>query len=108
MEDVPRRTSLTPALRPLVSILFDRGGNSRAFRLSGEGGDHFHCSEEEIPPEKILPKEKGHLNNCLWATYPCHREEGKSLHELFEKVCVNVVFFGNSGFGVGVLPTFGL
>ena len=31
-------------LRPLVSTLFNRGGNGRAFRLLGEGGDHFHCA----------------------------------------------------------------
>ena len=34
-----------------------------------------------------------------WVPDSCHREEGKSSRELFEKVRVNVVFFGSSLFG---------
>ena len=34
---------------PLCSTLFNRGGNRRAFRLPGEGGDHFHCAVEPSP-----------------------------------------------------------
>ena len=33
-------------LRSLVLYMFYRGGNSRAFRLPGAGGDHFHCTVE--------------------------------------------------------------
>ena len=33
-------------LRSLVCTLFNKGGNRRAFRLPGEGGDHFHCTVE--------------------------------------------------------------
>ena len=33
-------------LRPLVLKSFSRGGNIRAFRLTGEDGDHFHCTVE--------------------------------------------------------------
>ena len=36
-------------LRPLVCTLFTKGGNRRAFRLPGEGGDHFHCTVEPLP-----------------------------------------------------------
>ena len=38
----------TPCI-PLFSALFNRGGNRRAFRLPGEGGDHFHCTVEPSP-----------------------------------------------------------
>ena len=38
----------TPCV-PLLPILFNRGGNRRAFRLPGEGGDHFHCTVEPSP-----------------------------------------------------------
>ena len=31
---------------PLFCTLFHRGGNRRAFRLPGAGGDHFHCTVE--------------------------------------------------------------
>ena len=34
---------------PLFSTLFTKGGNRRAFRLPGEGGDHLHCAEEPSP-----------------------------------------------------------
>ena len=35
----------TPCV-PLLCTLFNRGGNRRAFRLPGAGGDHFHCTVE--------------------------------------------------------------
>ena len=38
----------TPCV-PLFCTLFDRVGNRRAFRLPGEGGDHFHCTAEPLP-----------------------------------------------------------
>ena len=55
------------------------------------------CSEEENPPEKIHPKQKSSceqvlLNDFRWFPDSCHREEGKSSRELFEKVRVNAVF----------------
>ena len=34
---------------PLLCALFNRGGNQRAFRLPGEGGDHVHCTVEPLP-----------------------------------------------------------
>ena len=34
---------------PLFCTLFNRGGNRRAFRLPGAGGDHFHCAVEPSP-----------------------------------------------------------
>ena len=37
----------TPCV-PLFSTLFNTDGNRRAFRLSGEGGDHFHCTVEPV------------------------------------------------------------
>ena len=39
--DVPRS--------PLFSTSFNRGGNRRAVRLPGEGGDDFHCTVEPSP-----------------------------------------------------------
>ena len=33
----------------LFCTLFNRGGNRRAFRLPGEGRDHFHCTVEPSP-----------------------------------------------------------
>ena len=36
-------------LRPLNFSLFNKGGSRRAFRLPGEGGDHFHCTVEPSP-----------------------------------------------------------
>ena len=35
----------TPCV-PSFCTLFNRGGNRRAFRLPGAGGDHFHCTVE--------------------------------------------------------------
>ena len=35
----------TPCAPPIF-YLFNRGGNRRAFRLPGAGGDHFHCTVE--------------------------------------------------------------
>ena len=46
---VPRSYPLRPPCVPLLSTLFNRGGNRRAFRLPGEGGDHFHCLVEPSP-----------------------------------------------------------
>ena len=34
---------------PLFCALFNKGGNRRAFRLPGEGGDHVHCMVEPSP-----------------------------------------------------------
>ena len=34
---------------PLVFYFLFGDGNRRAFRLPGEGGDHFHCAEEPLP-----------------------------------------------------------
>ena len=45
--------------------------------------------------------EQVHLNNFRRAPDSCHREEGKSSRELFEKVRVNAPLFGVSGFWVG-------
>ena len=57
---------------------------------------------EENPPEKIHPKlksssEQVFLNNFHWVPDSCHREEGKSSRELFEKVRVNAVFLNVFG-----------
>ena len=38
----------TPCV-PLFCTLFNTGGNRRASRLPGEGGDHFHCTVEPSP-----------------------------------------------------------
>ena len=38
----------TPCV-PLFCTLFNKGGNKRAFRLPGEGGDHFYCKVEPSP-----------------------------------------------------------
>ena len=43
---------------PLFSTWFNRGGNRKAFRLQGKGGDHFHCAVEPSP---------GHIR---WRTLP--------------------------------------
>ena len=50
----------TPCV-PLFSTLFNRGGNRRAFRLRGDGGDHFHCTVEPSP---------GHIRCRNSSTYP--------------------------------------
>ena len=42
--------TLTPCVPLFCSTtLFTRGGNRRAFRFPGEGGDHFHCTVEPSP-----------------------------------------------------------
>ena len=38
----------TPCV-PLFCALVSKGGSRRAFRLPGEGGDHFHCAVEPSP-----------------------------------------------------------
>ena len=38
----------TPCV-PLFCTLLYRDGNRRAFRLPGEGEDHFHCTVEPSP-----------------------------------------------------------
>ena len=43
--DVPR----SHPLRPLVFYFGFMDGNRRAFRLPGEGGDHFHCTVQPSP-----------------------------------------------------------
>ena len=57
----------------------------------------------KIHPKKSTPNKKVHLdkfllNNFRWVPDSCHREEGKSSCEFFEKVRANAVFFGISGF----------
>ena len=52
---VPRLTSCVP----LFCSSFHLGGNRRAFRLLGEGGDHFHCTVEPSP---------GHIRCRIWQT----------------------------------------
>ena len=42
---------------PMFCTLFNRFGNRRAFRLPGEGGDHFHCTVEPSP---------GHIQCRFW------------------------------------------
>ena len=42
---VPRSNPLSP----LVCTLLNRGGNRRAFRQPGEGGDRLHCTVEPSP-----------------------------------------------------------
>ena len=49
--------------------------------------------EEENPPEKKSSSEQVFLNNFRWVPDSCHREEGESSRELFEKVRVNTAFF---------------
>ena len=48
-----RKFRAVPRLYPLRSLvfcrLFSRGGNRRAFRLRGAGGDHLHCTVEPSP-----------------------------------------------------------
>ena len=54
------------------------------------------------PPTKSSSKQV-FLNNFRWVPDSYHGEEGKSSHELFEKVRVNAVFlFGVWGFWVGL------
>ena len=52
-----------------------------------------------IHPKKSTEKKKKSeqvlLNYFRWVPDVCHRGEFKSSRELFEKVCVNAVFFGN-------------
>ena len=86
---------------------------SFSFREDSEGtkSPHNYSEEELHPPEKIHPNWKSpvHLHKFFWAIsvgflphVTCHREEGKSSREPFEKVRVNAVFFGISGFWVGL------
>ena len=51
MEEAPHCTSLGPVAFPcfVFCLSLKRGGNRRAFRLPGEGGDHFHCALEPSP-----------------------------------------------------------
>ena len=44
----PSYLARTPCF-PFFWTLFNRGGIRRAFRLPGEGGDHFHCTVEPSP-----------------------------------------------------------
>ena len=53
--------------------------------------------------KKSTQNKKVHLNKFVWTISvgfhdSCHREEGKHSREFFEKVRVNAVFFGISGF----------
>ena len=60
MEEVPRRVPRSHPSRPLVLHFVFRGGNRGAFRLPGEGGDHFHCTVEPSP---------SHIRCRLWADF---------------------------------------
>ena len=48
----------TPCV-PLFCTLFNRGGNRRAFRLPGAGGDHVHCTAEPSPGHVRLDEQSG-------------------------------------------------
>ena len=50
---------------PLFCALFYRGGNRRPFRLSGEGGDHFHCTVEPYARSYSVSKSVA-LNQRFW------------------------------------------
>ena len=39
----------TPRVPLLCTLLFTKGGSRMAFRLPGEGGDHFHCAVGPSP-----------------------------------------------------------
>ena len=54
-------------------------------------------SEEEIP--KSAQNKKVYLNKFFWVPDSCHREDGKSSRELFEKVRINVCFLVCRDFG---------
>ena len=83
------------------------GGNSKCVMTAAITDQ---ISEKENPPPPP-PKKKNNLkssseqvflNNFRWVPDSCHREGGKSLRELFEKVRTNeVLFVGISGFWVG-------
>ena len=55
----------TPCV-PLFRTLFYRGGDRRAFRLPGAGGDHFHCTVEPSPgvEKRQLCINHGFLSRC--------------------------------------------
>ena len=57
----------TPCV-PLFCTLFVRGGNRRAFRLAGEGGDHFHCTVEHSPSHIQCRSSEDCQNSLLWCT----------------------------------------
>ena len=59
----------TPCV-PLLCTLFHRpwGGNRRAFRLPGEGGDHFHCTVE--PSSGHSGKKKAHKHKSFRPVTP--------------------------------------
>ena len=63
----------TPCV-PLFSIVFNRGGNRRAFRLPGQGGDRFHCTVEPSPGHircRFLPPFSGHPSSSPFlGTFP--------------------------------------
>ena len=52
----------TPCV-PLFCTLFNVVGNRRAFRLPGEGGDHFHCTVEPSPGHIRCQKTKRAQND---------------------------------------------
>ena len=68
----------TPCV-PLLSTLFNRGGNRRAFRLPGEGGDHFHCTVEPSPGH-IQCREKHRAREPRNLTHELSHEH-RSVHE---------------------------
>ena len=63
---------------PLFCTLFIKGGNRRAFRLPGEGGDHFHCTVEPSPGH-IRCRSNTELSEFFFGP---HRLPGRELSEL--------------------------
>ena len=65
----------TPCV-PSFCTLFNRVGNRRAFRLPGEGGDHFHCAVEPSPGHIWCRiKEKGPKRRNLESAPPFRVQE---------------------------------
>ena len=54
---------------PLFCALFNRGEKKRAFRLTGKGGDHFHCTVELRPVivgvDKLRPRFQASFQTCF-------------------------------------------
>ena len=51
---------------PVLCNLFNRDGNRRAFKLPGEGGDHFHCAVEPSPGHIRCRSLEGHKRSVLY------------------------------------------
>ena len=63
----------TPCV-PLFCALFNRGGDRRAFRLPGAGGDHMHCMVEPSP---------SHIRCRILAISSCSFSGANSANTLF-------------------------